>query len=243
MICVFTHHKCATNWLRVYFERFAELNHLRFAHTYRRNELPDGDVVLLTNANYAVVKSRGLNGLHVIRNPLSVVVSAYFSHLRTHPEDGWPELAIQRQVLRTQSKEAGVFLTTAFLERPDFNAEAAGPLHDLRTWDYCDSSFVTLRMEDLVQEPSKSFRRVFQQANVSGAWIFPQDTDFGFEQFTAGRQPGHTDESSHYRSGSPDDWQDHLPAPVIHYLTAHMALLFRQFYPDVLRQCAPVIDA
>ena len=47
-------------------------------------------VVVLVNADYGFVSGTVGEGLHVIRNPLDVVVSAWHSHRTTHSTDGWP---------------------------------------------------------------------------------------------------------------------------------------------------------
>jgi hypothetical protein len=143
-----THHKCASTWLITYRAQVAAMNGLRFGHMHRSERLAEGqlDIVALTNADYSFVRNRVLSGIHVIRNPLDLICSAYYSHLSTHSLEGWPELELQRTVLKSVSKPEGLMLTLTFLERSDFYSGAIGPLLALRHWDFSDEAFSTLRM-------------------------------------------------------------------------------------------------
>lgn len=234
-ILFLSHHKCATKWLTSYLKELARSSGLTFATTHMSQELPAGDVTFLCNAEYEYLARVATGGIHVLRNPLSVIVSAYFSHLRTHSLEGWPELEIQRALLSTETKSAGLFLTTAFLERIDFCPGAVGPLHALRCWDYADGSFVTIRMEDLVESPATVVRQSLRQIGVDTAVALPSDADYAFQAFSGGRRVGESDETSHYRSGCPDDWQNHLPTSVVRYVTSHMREVFERYYPEVLK--------
>ena len=113
-----------------YVSDLARLNGLTVAATQYGDRLPDGDadIVLLVNADYGFVSGTAGEGLHVIRNPLDVVVSAWHSHRTTHSTDGWPELAAQRARLRAVSKAEGLAMTAAFISRPDFYPGTPGPL-------------------------------------------------------------------------------------------------------------------
>lgn len=233
-ILVMSHHKCATQWLMNYLRELARCNNLTFEVTHESQEAPAADIIFLCNAEYDFVAQVATQGIHVIRNPLSVITSAYFSHIRTHPLDGWPQLEIQRAILLDEGKDTGLFLTTAFLERADFCPGVVGPLYGLRSWDYTDTSFVNVRMEDLVESPGRLLGEALARAGFEVPRVFPPDADFTFQAFSGGRPAGHTDDDSHYRTGDPDDWHNHLPAPIVRYVTRHMRALFERFYPEVL---------
>src|SRR5580700_2887646 len=44
------------------------------------------------NADYTFVRGVKLKGFHVVRDPRDLIVSAYFSHLYSHPDQNWPRL-------------------------------------------------------------------------------------------------------------------------------------------------------
>jgi len=191
----------------------------------------ENNVNFLQNASYDFIGDKIDCGIHVIRNPLDIIVSAYHSHKKTHPLDGWPELAAQRAVLCGADEHDGMFLTLAFLERDDFDSGVVGPLHALRHWNYGDERFVTLRMEDIVRNPTEALGAALQAQSPGGRLPDPERHTF---QAVAGRPPGEVDNHSHYRSGKPDQWRTSLPAAVIAYMRAHYEPLLKQFYPDSL---------
>jgi hypothetical protein len=232
-LLISAHHKCATEWTRQYLEKIAAENELRLHHTHRSFDTwsNDADLQILSNASYDVV-SEGLgSSLHVIRNPLDVIVSAYHSHKETHSVLGWPELERQRQVLRSIAQEDGMLLTTAFIERSDFHSEAIGPLHALRSWDFEDDRFVTVRMEDMVNDPTATIG-----AYIAERWpncVLPDPASMSFEAMT-GRKPGEIDPGSHYRSGKAEQWRTVLPPSLIQYVRAHYTSILGRFYPEAL---------
>ncbi len=232
-LALLTHHKCATNWLLSYAEDICKSNDLKMFQTYLSNlSAPPGhDIHVFTNASFEFLSPQIGRAVHVIRNPMDIVVSAYHSHKVTHSLSGWPALYLQRQLLLSENEHDGQHLTLAFLERDDFFAGAVGPLHALRHWNFSDDRFVTLRMEDLVLSPGDllgpSVRAVFPDV------IMPTDVDHSFEALT-GRRPGQLDTASHYRSGLANQWQEALAPSIIRYIRAHYAPLLEAFYPEAL---------
>jgi hypothetical protein len=117
----FGHHKCASTWvedvcrlvcreLGLKMEVFYSarmFNHDLKAYIEKNNI----DFIVYANANYEFVKDvENLVGFHVVRDPRDIVVSAYFSHLKTHPTDAWPELVKYRDALQNASKEEGLMM-------------------------------------------------------------------------------------------------------------------------------------
>jgi hypothetical protein len=231
MAYLLSHHKCATNWQVSYATDFARINELDFAATHESDSVPQADVVCLINASYPVITPLDPPKLHLIRNPLDLLVSAYHSHLRSHSTDGWPELARQREVLARATLEEGLFLTLAFLERTDFGSGALGPFHVLRAWDWEDPGIATLRMEDAVQAGGGRLGE-WLLANTAGTKL-PEPDAFSFESM-AGRPAGSIDESSHYRSGKPGQWRDVMPSVLVAYLRIEFAAILERFYPESL---------
>lgn len=232
-VCVLTHHKCASTWLANYLDSYSNLNALRLFATHLSEPEIDAasDVVLLRNASYSHVRQRIAKGIHVVRNPMNIVVSAYHSHRNTHPVDGWPELAAQREVLRSVNEPEGMLLTIAYLERGDFFNGAVGPLYALRHWDFSDGRYTTVRMEDVVGRPELLSGGLV--GNGTPLRKLPDDKDFTFEAIT-GRQTGQIDGTSHYRSGSAEQWRTELPEAAKAYLHSSLRPLFERFYPEGL---------
>jgi hypothetical protein len=226
-----THHKCASSWLTKYLQKVSELNDLTFFVTHNSDALPPHrDIVALLNANYEYLHDKIDGGIHVIRNPFDLVCSAYYSHLETHSVEGWNELAEQRAILKTVSKDIGLTLTAAFLARYHYPG-GIGPLVGMRTWNYLDGRFTTLRMEDVVQDVNYLVGSHLKK-NFGPEIVLPNDQDFKFASFAGSRKPGEMDKSSHYRSGVAGQWRDELPQFLVDYIGVQHRVILENFYPE-----------
>jgi Sulfotransferase domain len=230
---VLTHHKCASAWTAMYLNEFCSLNSVSMSTTPYSNQVLDSSdgINLFLNASYEFISSRIAGGIHIIRNPLDIVVSAYHSHKSTHPLEGWPELAAQRRILCSSDEHDGLYLTLTFLERDDFYNRAVGPLHALRHWKFDDDRFCHLTMEDLVRNPESELGSVLQSGFAESN--LPNASRYKFEAM-AGRQIGEIDSGSHYRSGQADQWREWLPDGIIKYIRSHYTPLLEKFYPHSL---------
>lgn len=233
-LAILAHHKCATRFTRIYLERFCELNGLTLFSSHHGEAVPSAHhhISHLTNADYGSLKGSCSGGaLHIVRNPLSIVVSAYYSHRNSHPLDGWPELAEQRSLLLACSKEEGLWATLHFLESAGFYGNTAGPLRSLGNWDFDDGTFQTLRMEDLVNDVNSQLG--IHLARIAGPDTqMPPRSEFQFSAFAGGRHTGHQDDFSHFRSGDPDNWRTELPTDLICRVRANYAHLLERYYPE-----------
>jgi hypothetical protein len=230
-----THHKCASSLSGHYVHQFCGINNLSFFGHAKGDILPSArhDVSFLGNASYTFLAERvTAHGIHIIRNPLNVVLSAYYSHLRTHHVNGLPILAAQRGVLEQCSVEEGIALTMAFCERNDFYPATPGPLCALRQWNYDNDQFTTVRMEDFGDRIDLALADAMGPKAARYTW--PEPHAFTFRAMSGGREPGVVDDRSPYRSGHPDAWRKELTKPIITYIRAHYRPILERFYPDAL---------
>jgi hypothetical protein len=146
-------------------------------------------------------------GFHVVRDPRDVIVSAYFSHLKTHPTRNWPKLIPFREKLQTVTKEEGLFMELEFCEL-QWKRMVGWPNRHPRT--------MTVRLEDFVGESYRSqFRSIF---NFVGLFDRGLDEDTfneimsrnSFQARSGGRKQGEEDLSSHFRKGVHGDWRNHF---------------------------------
>jgi hypothetical protein len=160
----FGHHKCATGWTDTILMDLCYHMGLNFKIVHREIEFADydslaafteaHDVDFLAYTNAKVEHTRDLpleKGFHVVRDPRDVLVSAYFSHLHSHPTSNWPELAEHRDQLAALSKEEGLFCEM------DFSAEE---FEDMYRWDYTQDNILELKMENLTADPVTGFVQI-----------------------------------------------------------------------------------
>lgn len=110
------------------------------------------DVLSYANASAAHAATLPLyRGVHVVRDPRDVLVSAYFSHLKTHGTDDWPELIEHRERLQSLSKQDGLMAEMEF---------SAPFFRDMATWNYHQPNVLELHMEDVTARPEEAFLQI-----------------------------------------------------------------------------------
>ena len=158
------HHKCATGWIT---ENLREMVfHLGLRHhivhlpehyaAYGSLEglvtATSADLLFYTNATIDQARTlRPHRGLHVVRDPRDILVSAYFSHLHSHPTDEWSALEAHRRELQGMTKEEGLRHELAF-SRPQFDSMMA--------WDYDQPHVLEMKMETLTADPLRHFTSI-----------------------------------------------------------------------------------
>jgi len=134
-------------------------------HVSRAADVPNGDLAewlrrqqpdffLYSNADVHQLHALGpLRGFHVIRDPRDLIVSAYFSHMYSHPVRMWPGLAEHRSRLQSVDETAGLLLEIEY---------SAPVIEDILAWNYSDPNILEVRMEDLVRSPYEGFMHIFE---------------------------------------------------------------------------------
>lgn len=227
---IHTHDECIPRWMIDYLRRAATLNE----RTFRVVDEGGGtaawqaDLVMFGNSCYAEASTSEAAGVHVVRNPLSVLVAAYRALLSTNSLADWPQATERRALLQRCTIEEGFLLTLAFLERPDFRPQAHGPFFDLRHWDYDDSRFALARIEDVTAEPGRTLRTWLPE------WSLPADKGFHVEPFESGASSTPCNAVP-----KPDcdvhDWRRaSLPQALLAYVATQMRGMLERCYPEVL---------
>lgn len=143
---------------------------LRF-QSYNSDEQAGGDiaeateqeclnVVSIRNARWDHVATfPGCKGVHIIRDPRDVLISGYFSHLKTHPVLS-SEMAAERALLQSLNKEEGLIKSMDGIN--------GRTLDEMGEWNYDENSdIVEMRLETMSGQPQESLRRIL----AHGKWI------------------------------------------------------------------------
>jgi hypothetical protein len=265
----FGHHKCASTWfIEIFGELCFELG-LRYRVVNRAEDF-DGDLrgyiaandidfIAYANADFGQVATLpNLVGIHAVRDPRDVIVSAYFSHLKTHSTAAWPALLAHRSQLQQCDQEEGLFHEIAF-RKEQFD--------EMRSWrEAHDDRIIEVRMEDVTASTYRSilsiidflglllrdnygfshrveylFARLlrnielrFQVPLPRILHALPAERVLGivwqneFERKSGGRKVGEENKDSHYRKGVRGDWKNYLSKE-------HLARI-TQLYGDVIAQ-------
>jgi hypothetical protein len=265
VLAYFGHHKCASSWvLSIVSEVCRDIglpSHVvldaltpqstgpltDFVATFERpqlrqriDELGGGLVACVTADQAQAEVLQPAKAFHVIRDPRDIVVSAYFSHLYSHPTEGLQHLQRHREELQSLSPEEGL------LSEFDFSATE---LDQLGEWDYCTDHILELKMEDLTADPYSSWLKIFRHLGLlsdvdpvrtgelvevwvsramnrlsrrprmsrvrrpigaTGEVVLGAAYKFRFDAQASGRDRGDEDVTSHYRKGVSGDWRNHF---------------------------------
>ena len=112
------------------------------------------DFLLYTNADYQYTRSlTNYKGFHVVRDPRDTLVSAYFSHLYSHPTTNWSELIPYREKLTQLSKDEGL------IAEMDFSSVF---FEQMYSWNYSQPNICEMKMEDLFKDSLDNFAKIFR---------------------------------------------------------------------------------
>ena len=267
LLAYFGHHKCATQWVKSIIAQVCRSMNLKFVNVHNSEMFNKNlDVFVRENnidfLSYINADIRFVNdldnflGFHLIRDPRDIAVSAYFSHLYSHPTDEWSDLIEHREKLKKVSKEEGLFLEMEF---------SKGVFENLYDWNYSQQNIMEIKMEELIKSPDETMMKMFSflkltketssmksmiafmSANTINTihketrGYFPLHINLEkiparfvsdviyrnrFEAKAKGRKPGAENSKSHYRKGISGDWVNHFSAEHCDY--------FRKNYNDLL---------
>lgn len=180
-----------------------------------RTHIAERDIQVLayTNAEPAYLDQLGeFRGFHVIRDPRDMAVSAYFSHLSSHPTVYWPELIPHRESLARLSKSDGLLADLRFTSILPTDGYDLRPYDAMATWDYGTGNIMEIRFEELVADPHSGFSRILRHLDmkIPDARLAEILASYSFEVLSGGRSRGTEDAGAHYRRGVPGDWREHL---------------------------------
>lgn len=234
----FGHHKSGSTWIYhvlsdVATELGIEQHHAHGGYAFNRDlakhRAENGyDLLTYVNAHYEYIRDLEVIGIHVVRDPRDLLVSAYFSHRNSHPTEGWSELEELRRHLQAVPEETGLLLEMEF---------CSGVLGDMASWPDRPSGILRLRFEEMIDDEHRAFRAIVEHLGLLdrlGEATLSELVDrWSFERLTGGRRRGEEDAGHHYRKGVAGDWRNHFtPAVVWSFKHRYNDLLLRYGYEE-----------
>ncbi len=159
----------------------------------------------------AIPKPDAYKAFFVMRDPRDILVSWYFSSKYSHSKMG--DIGLIRRKLHDLSQSDGLVYMIGHLK--DFGLFAA-----LETWltaERRDDKVRLLRFEELTGSHKEAvFGELFDflDINMPERELTLLLEDYRFERLSGGRRKGREDRESHYRKGTPGDWQNYFDRKV-----------------------------
>jgi hypothetical protein len=204
----FGHHRSASTWILNILTTLGQELGLRVERYHEISKNPNRklDIVIDVNARWEHrERFDDYLGLHVIRDPRDIVVSAYFSHKYSHPSARW--LEEQRQRLQQVSQNEGIRLSIEFREKQ---------FQEMADWHYGgDDRIYETKYEIITRQTQHEFQQVMDFWGLFPHPIGERQVEqilnrHRFEKKTAGRERGQEDVHHHYRKGIAGDWVNYF---------------------------------
>ncbi|MEO0630446.1 MAG: sulfotransferase domain-containing protein [Planctomycetota bacterium] len=206
---LFTHHKCASNWMRKMIREFCAGRRWGYQVSGGLNKHPlepaEGKPTfhIRTNARWmhAEALAPHLRAFNLIRDPRDALVSGYWYWHKAHAQKHDDNLKLDtRAALQELSFEDGLLHMLDHLQLLD----------DLKGWPVGKLEHILdVKYEDLTADTPGEMARIFKHLDIKPN---PGEIDRIVEnssfQSMTGRKPGEEDTSSHFRKGVAGDWKN-----------------------------------
>jgi hypothetical protein len=179
----------------------------------------------LSYSAYSSIKKSGpYKTFFVLRDPRDLVVSYYFSMLKTHYEFWWVKEI--REKLKTVSLHEGLKLCVQSLHKQ-------GIFDDMVSWvinEESDRNVKVFKFEDLSDSHERFINNLFDflDIKISNNNLQELYDDLSFSAISKGRKIGSENVNSHYRKGKSGDWRN--------YFTEEIQCFFDKYAGDKCKQ-------
>lgn len=203
MVLVGTHHKTGTVWMKQVFEAVAQECGQPFFVGHQR-DLPSGTAVFFQEHSRFRLRRLGApyRGLHLIRDPRDVVISAAHYHLTAR--ERWLDRPDLLFLGRSYRQMLACRTTLADQIRFEMRHSGRRTIRAMAAWDDTDPHFFTIKYEDLIQDTGLAlFRRIFAFLG------YPEHQLDRLCQIAREKSlfSGQVQASAHIRSGTPGQWR------------------------------------
>lgn len=205
-VFVGTHHKTGTVWMYRVFRQVCRDTHLRLDHGHGARCHDACDVFLSYDSRCSWEDSvRSWKGVHLIRDPRDVIVSAAFYHATS--SEPWLHEKVRAFGGLTYSEKINSYACLEDRIAFEMEHDSHRTVAEIVAWDYADPRFHEARYETLLEDHDLlRFHEIFTFLGFPGGAIPTCLRAAHRNSLFSGRVA----RSGHVRSGRPQQWREHL---------------------------------
>jgi hypothetical protein len=204
VVLVGTHHKTGTVWMRSLFTAVAEACNQGF-YAGSQSAFPAGAGVFFQSHSAFDLPTfpYPYRGLHLIRDPRDVVISAARYHLTA--KERWLDRPPRWLGGRTYRQELLALPSLDARIRFEMTGVGGRIIRAMMAWNYADTNFLTIKYEDLIRDTDLVlFRRIFSFLGYAEAQLEHLCAIAWEKSLFSGR----VERPDHIRSGKPAQWRE-----------------------------------
>lgn len=226
-VLVGTHHKTGTAWMSKIFKEIASNYNLKYSSPTASKGIlvtptQNFDIFFQTHSRFDLEKiSNNYKGLHIIRDPRDIIVSACFYHMKSSEE--W--LHIKSPAFGGLTYQEKLNSYSSLDDKLFFEMENSSKItiQDIKNWDYNNSNFIEIKYENLIRDNELIlFKEIFEFLGFRKI-VTPNILEIAFNNSLFS---GKVKKSVHVRSGQTQQWKK--------YLTPLHEKRFFELFGDVL---------
>jgi len=205
-ILIGSHHKTGTYWLASIFHAICKEYSLCFFHG-KQADLPATYAVFMENHskfNFAAL-DKHFRGLHIIRDPRDVIISACFYHQKSREK--W--LQIPQRLFQGLTYQERLGRCKNLDEQIHFEMEHSSidTIKDMIRWNYTLDSFFEVKYENLIIDIDLTlFHRIFIFLGFPAS-VLPRLRKIAYDNSLSAVQ---LKKGNHIRSGEPGQWRKYF---------------------------------
>ena len=210
LVLIGTHHKTGTAWMQSIFHQMA----LIYNVPVRTDELDItptyGQVYLNGHSrfDFEVANKIDYRGLHLIRDPRDIIVSACFYHQKS--DEPWLHKKRSEFGGLTYQEKINSFLSVDDCILFEMEGSAGGNIADIKNWCYENRHFIEVKYEDLIVDKQLLlFHQIFSFLGFHPCFV-PKALEIAHNNSLFSKSS--VVNNAHIRSGKPRQWENHFKA-------------------------------